>query len=62
MTIKEKFKKFACFFIIVLYLMGAIGGFGFALYGGSVPCAIGVVVLALLAFPTAQRAFMYLKS
>ena len=59
---KTILKKFACFFIIVLYALVAIGGFGFALYGGSVPCAIGVVVLALLAFPTAQRAFMYLKS
>ena len=59
---KTILKKFACFFIIVFYALGAIGGFGFALYGGSVPCAIGVVVLALLAFPTAQRAFMYLKS
>ena len=59
---KTILKKIACFFIIVLYALGTIGGFGFALYGGSVPCAIGVVVLALLAFPTAQRAFMYLKS
>ena len=59
---KTILKKFVCFIIIVLYALGAIGGFGFALYGGSVPCAIGVVVLALLAFPTAQRAFMYLKS
>ena len=59
---KTILKKIACFFIIILYALGAIGGFGFALYGGSAPCAIGVVVLALLAFPTAQRAFMYLKS
>ena len=59
---KTILKKFVYFIIIVLYALGAIGGFGFALYGGSVPCAIGVVVLALLAFPMAQRAFMYLKS
>ena len=59
---KTILKKLACFIIIILYAMGAIGGFCFAVYGGSWPCAIGVVLLAVLAFPTAQRAFMYLKS
>lgn len=48
-------KKVLIFFALCLYILGAIGGFGYAAYGGSWPIAVGVVVLAVLAFPTVKK-------
>lgn len=50
-------KGFFNFFILALYILGAIGGFGYACYSGAYLIAFAVLVLAILAFPTAKRIF-----
>ena len=44
-------------FILMLYAMGSIGGFGYACYSGAYLIAFAVLVLAVMAFPTAKRVF-----
>lgn len=44
-------------FILMLYAMGSIGGFGCACYSGAYLIAFAVLVLAVMAFPTAKRVF-----
>lgn len=44
-------------FILMLYAMGSIGGFGYACYSGAYLIAFAVLVLAVMAFPTAKRIF-----
>lgn len=55
-------KKFLSFFCLVAYVVGAIGGFGFAAWGGSWFVAICVAVLAAMAFPFAKERFKDLTS
>ena len=45
------------FIILALYVLGAIGGFGYACYSGAYLIAVAVLVLAVMAFPTAKRIF-----
>ena len=59
---KVMVKKFACFAVLCLWVLGLIGGVGFCLSGGSVPCAAGVGFVGGVGFPTIKRAFDYLKS
>ena len=42
------------FFILCLYALGAIGGIGYAIYGGSYPIAVGVGALVVMAFDKAK--------
>jgi uncharacterized membrane protein len=44
-------------FILMLYAMGSIGGFGYACYSGAYLIAFAVLVLAVMAFPTTKRVF-----
>ena len=55
-------KKLLSFAIVCLWVLGTIGGIGFAIYGGSWPCAAGCAVNALLALPVVKKNFEYLKS
>lgn len=55
-------KKLVCFAVICLWAAGTIGGIGFAIYGGSVPCAAGCAVNALLAFPVVKNAYKELTA
>ena len=48
-------KKVGIFFLICLYILGVFGGIGYALYGGSYPIALGIVVLACIGFPTVKK-------
>lgn len=57
-----KTKKLIAFFILCAYILGTIGGFGYAVYGGSWPIALGVVVLAVMASPIAWRLFKFLSN
>ena len=41
-------KKLFAFAVFCLYILGSIGGFGFAVAGDSWPCAAGVVVCLLI--------------
>ena len=51
----EKFKGILLTIVLMLIAMGIIGGIGYAIYGGSWPIAIGVVVFAVLAWPGIKR-------
>lgn len=44
-------RKFYLFVMICLAVMGLIGGIGYAIWGGSWPIAVGVAVLAFMAWP-----------
>lgn len=50
-------EKILCFFILCLYVVGVIGGIGYAIYGGAWPVAIGVAALGWMAFPKLKEAF-----
>ena len=43
------------FIILALYILGAIGGFGYAIYSGAYLISIGVLALAVMAWPTAKK-------
>lgn len=43
------------FITLALYVLGAIGGFGYACYSGAYLIAVAVLVLSVMAFPTAKR-------
>ena len=55
--ISTMLKKFGYFFALFAYAVGAIGGFGYAAYCKAWFIAICVVVLAVMAFPTAKKFF-----
>lgn len=48
-------KKLGYFLALCAYVLGAIGGFGCAMYIRSYAIAVAVVVLAVMAFPTAKK-------
>ena len=52
-----KLKGIISMFLLMLYAMGSIGGFGYACYSGAYLIAVAVLVLAVMAFPTAKRIF-----
>lgn len=47
----ENLKKIWYFLIICFSVLGALGGFGYAIYGGSWPIAIGIIPLTYCAMP-----------
>lgn len=48
-------KEFFSFLILALYILGAIGGFGYAVYSGAYLIAVAVVALAVMAWPTVWK-------
>ncbi len=46
--------------MLLLYLLGTINGIGYSIYIGEWPTAIGVVALAIMAFPTAKKYYQHL--
>lgn len=46
--------------MLMLYMLGTINGIGYSLYIGEWPTAIGVVALAIMAFPTAKKYYQHL--
>lgn len=44
-------------FICFLWVLGFIGGAGYAIYDGSWPIAVGCVINGVLAFPTVKEKF-----
>lgn len=50
-------KKIGYFFSICAYALGAIGGFGYAIYCKAYLIAIAIVVLAAMAFPILKKFF-----
>ena len=53
----EQAKQILRMVILMAYVMGAIGGTGYALYCRAYVIAIAVVVLAVLAFPVVKKIF-----
>ena len=50
-------KEIFSFLILALYILGAIGGFGYACYSGAYLIAVAVVALSVMALPTAWKCF-----
>ena len=55
----EKYKGFICFLQICLYILGTIGGIGYACYNHAYLIAAGVAAVAVMAFP--RFVFFYEK-
>lgn len=53
-------KKLFYFLMLFLYVVGTFNGIGYSIYIDEWPTAIGVAVLAVMAFPTAKNYFEYL--
>ena len=53
----EQAKQILRMVILMAYVMGAVGGTGYALYCRAYVIAIAVVVLAVLAFPVVKKIF-----
>ena len=51
----DTFKKILKFFGLFAYVVGSIGGFGYAMYSKAYFIGVCVVVLAAMAFPTAKK-------
>ena len=50
-------KEIISFILLVLYFMGTIGGFGYAVYSDAKVISVAVLVLAGMAWPTARKCF-----
>ncbi len=50
-------KKFINLAVCALWVLGCIGGVGYAIYGGSYPIAVGCAINAILALPTVKKHF-----
>ena len=48
-------KKYIYFVDLFLYVMGVIGGVGYAAYSGAWVIVVAVLVLGVMAFPTAKK-------
>ena len=48
-------KKVCYFLLLCLYILGTIGGIGYAVYGGAWPVAIGVAAVAWMALPKVRE-------
>lgn len=48
--------------MLFLYVLGTINGIGYSLYIGEYVTAVGVAVLAFMAWPTAVNYFKYLTA
>lgn len=53
---KENAIRILSFAEVCAYALGAIGGFGWSIYGGGWLTALAVLVLAVMAFPELVRA------
>ena len=56
----EKYKGFIYFALICCYILGTIGGIGFACYNHAYLIAIGVAAVALMALPQVVKYFKIL--
>ena len=48
-------KKFLSLIILALYVVGSIGGIGYASYCGEYLVAFAVFALSVMAYPTARK-------
>lgn len=54
-------KYFVAFFWLIVYLVGLIGGVGYAAYCGAWVIAVCTALLGVMAFPVAKEAFKILR-
>lgn len=60
---KVKMKKyFVAFFWLAVYLLGVIGGVGYAAYSGAWVIAVCAALLGVMAFPKVKEAFKMLSN
>lgn len=52
-----KLKGIISMFLLMLYAMGSIGGFGYAMYCKAYVIAAAVLIVAVMAFPTIKKVF-----
>ena len=52
-------KKYIYFFLLFLYVIGTIAGIGNCIYIGEYVTAVGVAVLAFMAWPTAVNYWIH---
>jgi hypothetical protein len=57
---KEVMKQLFSVLVLWFYALGTIGGIGYAVYCEAYLIAVAVLVLALMAFPTARSYYKYL--
>ena len=50
-------KKYYYLIVLFAYVMGTIGGIGYACYSGAWVIAAAVAVLGAMAFPTAKKLY-----
>lgn len=50
-------RQFINFLALVAYVFATVGAFGYAVWGGSWPIGIAVIIMAALAFPEVKRRF-----
>lgn len=55
-------KKAFYFLMLCLYVLGTINGIGYSIYIGEYVTAVGVAVLAFMAFPTVVNYWKYLQA
>ena len=55
-------QKILALVLLFLYLIGAVAGIGNCIYIGEYVTAIGVAVLAVMAFPVAKKCWQELNS
>ena len=55
-------QKILALVLLFLYLIGAVAGIGNSIYIGEYVTAIGVAVLAVMAFPVAKKCWQELNS
>lgn len=53
-------KKMIAFIEVCAFVIGALGGFGYAEYCGSRPIAVAIVILAVMAWPIFKEAYKQL--
>ena len=54
-------KYFVAFFWLIVYVVGLVGGVGYAAYSVAWIIAICVILLGVMAFPKAKEAFKILS-
>lgn len=55
-------KKLIYFFCILFYMVGALGGFGYACYLHKYFIALCIVILAIMAWPQVKKFYNKLNS
>lgn len=53
-------KKFLCFALIALYVVGVLGGIGYSIMGGGYVIAVGILATGWLAWPKVTDLYRFI--